>query len=80
MVPHVDHTEHDVDVVVSERGIADLRGTSPDERANRLVEIAHPSVRDDRASYLDAANKHGGHIPHDLESSLEWPRNRQQKR
>jgi len=37
MVTHVDHTEHDVDVIVTEQGVADLRGTSPVERAERLV-------------------------------------------
>jgi len=79
MVPHVDHTEHDVDVVVTERGIADLRGKSPEERATRLVEIAHPNVRGDLMSYLDSAKKYGGHILHNLENALDWPRNRQQK-
>src|ERR1039457_4723203 len=29
MVSHVDHTEHDVSVVVTEQGLADLRGLSP---------------------------------------------------
>src|SRR5699024_10531992 len=28
-VPHVDHTEHDVDVIVTEQGYADLRGLAP---------------------------------------------------
>ena len=34
MVSHVDHTEHDVDVIVTEQGIADLRGLAPKERAS----------------------------------------------
>src|SRR6185312_4170196 len=29
MVSHVDHTEHDVQVVVTEQGLADLRGLAP---------------------------------------------------
>ena len=32
MVSHVDHTEHDVDVLVTECGLADLRGLAPRER------------------------------------------------
>src|SRR5690625_6540444 len=37
-VPHVDHTEHDVDVVVTERGYADLRGLAPRQRALVIIE------------------------------------------
>ena len=33
MVSHVDHTEHDVMVIVTEQGLADLRGLSPKQRA-----------------------------------------------
>ncbi|NTV09713.1 MAG: acetyl-CoA hydrolase/transferase family protein, partial [Zoogloea sp.] len=33
MVSHVDHTEHDVQVIVNEQGLADLRGLSPKQRA-----------------------------------------------
>ena len=29
MVSHVDHTEHDVDILVTEQGLADLRGLAP---------------------------------------------------
>ena len=45
-VTHVDHTEHDVDVVVTEQGLADLRGRSPKERAALIIEnCAHPDYR-----------------------------------
>lgn len=77
MVPHTDHTEHDLDVVVTEQGVADLRGTAPRERASKLVEnCAHPSFRDDLHDYLDAATKRGGHIPHDLDRALSWHQER----
>jgi succinyl-CoA:acetate CoA-transferase len=33
MVSHVDHSEHDVDILVTEQGLADLRGLAPRERA-----------------------------------------------
>jgi len=36
MVPHVDHTEHDVQVIVTEQGLADLRGKSPATLALRI--------------------------------------------
>jgi len=73
MVPHVDHTEHDVDAVVTERGVADLRGTSPRERARLLVdECAHPDYGDRLESYLDRALTGGGHEPHDLDTAFFW--------
>ncbi|MFC6825178.1 acetyl-CoA hydrolase/transferase C-terminal domain-containing protein [Halopelagius fulvigenes] len=73
MAPHVDHTEHDLDVVVTEQGVADLRGTSPRERARLLVEnCAHPDFRGDLRAYLDRAAERGGHIPHDLHSAFSW--------
>ncbi|MEF8856802.1 MAG: acetyl-CoA hydrolase/transferase C-terminal domain-containing protein [Haloplanus sp.] len=69
MVPHVDHTEHDVDVVVTDYGVADLRGTVPEERAERIVErCAAPQHRDALHDYLDRARSAGGHQPHDLET------------
>jgi succinyl-CoA:acetate CoA-transferase len=72
MVPHVDHTEHDVSVVVTEHGVADLRGLSPRERATTLIEIAHPSFRDDLEAYCERAARRGGHTPHDLETVFDW--------
>lgn len=73
MVPHVDHTEHDLDVIVTEQGVADLRGASPIERAHLLItECAHPTFRDNLDSYLDQAKINGGHIPHDIESTFSW--------
>lgn len=46
LVPCVDHTEHDFGVVVTEHGVADIRGLSLDERAATiLAECADPSYR-----------------------------------
>lgn len=73
MVPHVDHTEHDVSIVVTEQGVADLRGLDPQERAATLVEhCAHPEYRPDLRAYLDRAASTGGHMPHDLDTALSW--------
>jgi len=38
MLSHVDHTEHDVQVLVTENGLADLRGLAPKERAKLVIE------------------------------------------
>ncbi|MBK8480903.1 MAG: succinate CoA transferase [Proteobacteria bacterium] len=65
MVTHVDHNEHSVQVVVTEQGLADLRGLGPLERAHRMIEkCAHPSYRDYLHHYLEAAPL--GHVRHDL--------------
>ena len=73
MAPHVDHTEHDLDVVVTEHGVADLRGRSPRERARLLTEeCAHPDFRDDLRAYLDRAEANGGHVPHDFDTAFSW--------
>lgn len=56
MVSHVDHTEHDVDVIVTEQGIADLRGKAPRERAGLIIEnCAHPAYRPLLWEYFNAA-------------------------
>lgn len=73
MVPHVDHTEHDIDVVVTEQGVADLRGNSPRETAAALItHCAHLDYRDELQDYLDRGKENGGHIPHDIETALDW--------
>ena len=46
MVTHVDHTEHDVQVIVTEQGLADLRGLSPKKRARVVIDnCAHPDLQ-----------------------------------
>ncbi|MBB4861901.1 succinyl-CoA:acetate CoA-transferase [Pseudomonas nitritireducens] len=73
MVSHVDHTEHDVDILVTEVGLADLRGLAPRERARVIIDnCVHPSYRDALNSYFDAACERGGHTPHILREALEW--------
>ncbi len=73
MVSHVDHTEHDVDILVTEVGLADLRGLAPRERARVIIEhcVAEP-YRQMLTEYVDAANLRGGHTPHILEEALSW--------
>lgn len=72
-VTHVDHPEHDVSVVITEHGVADLRGLSPVERAETLIDdCAHPGYRARLHAYLDDACKKRGHIPHDLSVAYDW--------
>ncbi|UWG46374.1 Acetyl-CoA hydrolase [Halanaeroarchaeum sp. HSR-CO] len=72
-VTHVDHTEHDISVIVTEHGVADLRGLSPVERAQEIItECAHPDYRDRLNDYLDHASEEAGHTPHDLDVAYSW--------
>jgi succinyl-CoA:acetate CoA-transferase len=73
MVTHVDHTEHDVDILVTEIGLADLRGLAPRERAQVIIEhcVAEP-YRAMLLNYVDEANQRGGHTPHLLEQAFSW--------
>lgn len=73
MVSHVDHTEHDVDIVITEIGLADLRELAPRERAVAIIEnCVHPRYRTKLAEYFQRALARGGHTPHILEESLSW--------
>jgi succinyl-CoA:acetate CoA-transferase len=73
MVSHVDHTEHDVDVLVTEWGLADLRGLAPRERAPLIIEhCAHPSYRQQLWAYYEEALRGDGQTPHVLEQAFSW--------
>jgi len=61
-VPHVDHTEHDIDVLVTEQGLADLRGLAPKDRAREIInKCAHPAYKDYLMDYLERAEKATGY-------------------
>ncbi len=69
MVSHTDHTEHDVDVVVTEHGVADLRGLSPRERAEAIINnCADPEYRDALNAYI--ALTPVGHSQHCLKKAF----------
>lgn len=73
MVSHVDHTEHDVQIIVTEQGLADLRGLSPKKRAAQIIEkCAHPHFRPALKEYFDMACRHspGKHTPHLMNEAL----------
>ena len=75
MVSHIDHTEHDVHVIITEQGVADLRGLAPRHRARRIIEnCAHPDYRDVLLDYFERAlaTAPGKHTPHILDEALSW--------
>lgn len=75
MASHVDHTEHDVKVIVTEHGLADLRGLSPRQRAREIINnCADPGYRPALMDYYERA-LHAGrgmHTPHLLSEALSW--------
>lgn len=75
-VSHTDHTEHDVDIVVTEQGYADLRGLAPRERVGKIIEnCAHPMYRAQLWDYYTEALSRGGQTPHVLEKAFSWHTN-----
>ena len=55
-VSHVDHTIHEIHALITEQGVADLRGLDPVERANLIIDkCAHPKFRKALHEYLDNA-------------------------
>ncbi len=68
-VTHLDHSEHSVQVVVTEHGVADLRGKSPGERAQLMIEnCVHPDYRETLRAYLAASNR--GHVQQTLHNAF----------
>ena len=66
---HVDHTEHDVNIIVTEQGVADLRGKSPIQRAHAIIEnCAHPDYKQLLWDYLKISQK--GQSWHNLGAAL----------
>lgn len=59
---HMDHSEHSVQIVVTEQGVADLRGKDPHERAQLIINnCAHPDYREQLRDYLKLTK--AGHAP-----------------
>jgi len=65
LVSHADHSEHSVQVIVTEQGVADLRGKDPNERAQLIIQrCSHPDFRDTLRCYYEMSK--GGHTPQTL--------------
>ncbi|EFA75097.1 acetyl-coA hydrolase [Heterostelium album PN500] len=82
---HVDHTEHDVDIYVTEQGLADLRGLSPTERAVSIIEnCAHPVYKPILMDYFKSSQeiclKNGSaHEPHQIDKCFKMHTNLNEK-
>lgn len=75
MAAHVDHITQDVQVIVTEQGLADLRGLSPKQRAAVIIEnCAHPAYRPMLQDYYRRARigSYGQQSPHLLNEALSW--------
>lgn len=69
MISHVDHSEHSVNILITEQGIADLRGKSPVERARAIIEnCAHPDYKNILWDYVRLSAK--GQTPHNMAAAL----------
>jgi succinate CoA transferase len=65
MVSHLDHSEHSVKILITEYGVADLRGKSPIQRAQTIIDnCVHPDYKPLLKEYLALGVK--GHTPQDL--------------
>jgi acetyl-CoA hydrolase len=74
MCPHIDNNEHSVQILVTEQGIADLRGLGPMQRARAIIDnCAHPLYRDYLHAYV--SNARPAHIRHDLAKCYELHQN-----
>ena len=56
MCAYIDHTKHDLDVIVTEHGLTDMRGLCPVKRARLLIDMCvHPDFKDQMREYLNIA-------------------------
>eukprot|EP00743_Colponemidia_sp_Colp-15_P003155 GILK01003408.1.p1 GENE.GILK01003408.1~~GILK01003408.1.p1 ORF type:complete len:525 (-),score=79.39 GILK01003408.1:231-1805(-) len=82
---HIDHTEHDLDVLVTEQGYADLRGLAPRERAQVIIDkCAHPDYKPILQDYFNFSSKYClangmGHEPHTLAKAFKMHINLQEE-
>jgi acyl-CoA hydrolase len=73
MVSHADHNDHSVQVIVTEQGYADLRGCSPEQRPELIIErCVHPDYRPILREYI--RNGSQGHTTVDLAHAFDFHR------
>lgn len=69
MCSHMDHSEHSVQVLVTEHGVADLRGKDPRERAETIISnCVDPSYSDLLWKYFKLTEN--GHTPQSFRSAF----------
>ena len=67
---HIDHTNHFVNAVITEYGVADLRHKSDMQKSEELIRVAHPDYQPLLRDYLKYAQKNGGHTHHCLSAAF----------
>lgn len=68
-VSHLDHSEHSVQVLITDQGIADLRAKDPHERAQAIINhCVHPEYKDQLLQYYHSFK--GGHTPQTLKTAF----------
>lgn len=71
MITHVDHSEHSVQVIATEWGVADVRGIAPRKRAELIIDrCAHPDYRDALHAYARQAAT--GHTANKVNSAFSF--------
>ncbi|HJO94170.1 MAG TPA: succinate CoA transferase [Victivallales bacterium] len=74
MCTHVDSSEHSVDIIITDRGVADLRAKSPKDRAMEIIKnCVHPAYKNYLMNYFNALP--ANHIRHDLAKCFELHQN-----
>jgi acyl-CoA hydrolase len=69
MASHIDHNEHSVQVIITERGIADLRSKSPKEKMKAIIEnCTHPDYQEQLRDYIKLSGN--THTPTTLNASF----------
>ena len=62
-VSHLDHSEHSTQIIVTEQGLADIRGKGPVRRAREIIaKCVHPKFRAMLEAYLYQALKNSKHL------------------
>jgi acyl-CoA hydrolase len=70
MVSHLDHSEHSVKILITEHGIADLRGKSPIQRAEEIIDkCVAPEYKEALRKYLKSAPQ--AHTPMNIDTCFE---------
>jgi succinate CoA transferase len=71
MVSHLDHSEHSVKILITEQGVADLRGLSPIQRAETIIEnCVAPEYKNLLKKYLQLGQT--GHTPQNMVAALSF--------
>jgi succinate CoA transferase len=71
MVSHADHSEHSVKILITEHGVADLRGLSPIQRSEVIIDkCVDPEYKELLRRYLQLGVK--GHTPQSVKAALSF--------